>query len=1175
MHCGTPAAPARISDTAGRPLATGFAADDLGTVVVGGDALDGHRAVTVRAPDGRSYRAGPDALVPLPEHGLTLVRTEGLALPPVPISTRGTVPPGTYVRLAASGWREARVLDGGGPTLELAMGADARDALRLVGSAGGPVLDAGTGAVLAVLGRPPAHRTTVPARRLLAPPAPRHRSGRAGAAGPGEPEEADPLAALVRRNAACAPAYGRDLNLAAVLLLAATTVPAPPDGGHGPRCTPPAFHGPDTPVRAVVGAPGTGRTARLAALAAERARGPHPDPTLWLRGADTEPGDASLADALARVLRRAGRITAAAEGRPAPAPAAPEDAALLAAAAGRPLLVVLDGPEEMPALPADRFAAWAARSRAWLDGHSARLVLGCGPEHFEEAAARYGAGPRDCATLGPLGAEQARRLRAAWGLPEGALAERDARHPLTLRLLAEVHAALPGPVPGTPGRDEVHAAWLDLVCLRIAVRVAATAAGPRCGGRVRRLAARAAGRVHEAARHCLASGGGLDGTAFETLFPWRDGWAAAVLTEGLLTPAGTGYRFRHQAFGDWIQGSHLDLDAALRTLVHEPPGPGTPDTPVPRHRAGTLVQALLLAARRHGPAALTGRLLGLVRTLGGPTADEPRWWAARLLAETLAGLPDAEPYRQVLDALARHTAATPGDRETFGPGFWDGLALDEETRFALLRTLVPADPPPGRAHGAPRHLDRAAQRLAAAPEDVQPLLCRWFDDDTPLAADPSAAVRPTVAAAAQALLYARRAHAPGPLARVLLDSGHPRARELLAALADDLPTAYCRAVHRAATDPGPRRRAAAASHLAAAAARATAGSDRALLRAAARSLLARGEPAHRAPALDLLVRDPESRGAHLEEALARFLRGGTGPATVLAALDTHPTAVLAAVRARLLAPGAADGAALTAALAAATTPATARPVAALVCEYVDHRPDGAAHAAAYVDHRLEQQPPDRAVLFPLVTRLVRARPPAVRAALAPVLASPGTAASRVLRAELLDVLLHYEQYAARDLEVLEAVLTTAALSCTAADREPADRPFARHLVHRTALLLVRCPLGAARLDRRLEELARRAPSFALALQRWAAADPEEWARVAGPRTWRLLSAGPARMPEPLPTADGGHGSLRPAQSVIENTGSGEERSQCSAGVAWRTSPRTGGAASSPSAPTTGCTAATS
>ncbi|MEK8145049.1 hypothetical protein NKH18_37175 [Streptomyces sp. M10(2022)] len=62
--------------------------------------------------------------------------------------------------------------------------------------------------------------------------------------------------------------------------------------------------------------------------------------------------------------------------------------------------------------------------------------------------------------------------------------------------------------------------------------------------------------------------GELDRAAFEEIFPWRTGWASAVLAEGLLAPAGTGYRFAHEEFGDWIQGAHLDLDAALRALVH-------------------------------------------------------------------------------------------------------------------------------------------------------------------------------------------------------------------------------------------------------------------------------------------------------------------------------------------------------------------------------------------------------------------------------------------------------------------------------------------------------------------------------------------------------------------------------------------------------------------------------
>ncbi|MBO0517162.1 hypothetical protein, partial [Streptomyces beijiangensis] len=99
------------------------------------------------------------------------------------------------------------------------------------------------------------------------------------------------------------------------------------------------------------------------------------------------------------------------------------------------------------------------------------------------------------------------------------------------------------------------------------------------------------------------------------------------------------------------------------------------------------------------------------------------------------------------------------------------------------------------------------------------------------------------------------------------------------------------------------------------------------------------------------------------------------------------------------------------ALAEVSPPALARRAADLVREYVDRHPDGAAHAAAFVERRLEQGPAARAVLFPLVTGLVRGNPPQVRAVLAPVLAAPGSRVSRAMRAELLDVLLDHERYA--------------------------------------------------------------------------------------------------------------------------------------------------------------------
>ncbi|MYW10461.1 serine protease, partial [Streptomyces sp. SID2563] len=423
---------------------------------------------------------------------------------------------------------------------------------------------------------------------------------------------------------------------------------------------------------------------------------------------------------------------------------------------------------------------------------------------------------------------QAERAREGLGLPPDSLAAGHDRHPLTLRLLAEVREALPPDTPGRPGTEEVFAAHLDLMCLRIAVRIAAgTRPGPTA---VRRLAARVAGQVHEAARRCLGPGQGeLDRAAFEELFPWRTGWAPAVLTEGLLVPAGAGYRFAHEEVGDWIQSTHLDLDAALRALVHrwhaepaeddgrvprprrgapaEDPQPAGPRSlPVPRHRIGPVIQALLLLARRHGTAALAHRLADLIEALDRlpeGTADaadgdralplsDPRWWAARLLAETLLRVPDARPYLGVLRLLAGRVVRSSAEADgggasgayaAFGPWFWRGPRLPEADRMDLFRRLVPADGPPGEGDGDTRFLDAVARRLAAHPRTVMPLLCAWFTDERELAAAPDTPVRLTVAAAAQALLHARRDLAVDDLADALVAAGHPRAEELLAALA--------------------------------------------------------------------------------------------------------------------------------------------------------------------------------------------------------------------------------------------------------------------------------------------------------------------------------------------------------------------------------------------------------
>lgn len=1177
----------RICDLAGRPRGSGFVADDRGTVLTSLEAVDGLARVVLHGPaPGRTWLAGASDVTALPELGLALVRSDGLGARPLPVAPRAVIAPGTYVRLSARGWRQARVLGAAEATytatdrfhllpaaLELAIGTDGRDALRLGGEAcGGPVLDAGTGAVLAVL------CTALQAE---------HRSGgfvvplaAAAAADPG-----GPLAALLERNAATVPGYGADLNLAGALQLTGTTLGAPlaACGGPEPVDRPAiaaeldAFTAGDRPVLALVGRPGTGRTTALAALAVRRARGPRPAPTLWLRGADLWADDTSLADAVTRALTEAARIVEVPAAAPGPDPASA--LAALVASAGRALLVVLDGPEEMPPRLAGRAGPWSGATAAWLGASGARLVVAARPEYWESAGRLYPPGMLrtparparrlpPAVPVGDLTPEEAEAARARLGIPADAVAAADARHPLTLRLRAELRAA--GVTAGCPSREEVFAAHLDLLCLRVAVRVSAALPQPRRPGGAAdpvgadgmdtagtdtagvygpgagRLAARVAGRVHEAARRCLGPGQGqVDRASFEELFPWRSGWASAVLAEGLLVPAGEGYRFAHEEFADWVQAAHLDLPAALRTLGRD----------VPRHRIGPVLEALRLLPPGERAAALER----LVALLGEDTGPEPRWWAARLVGETLLRAPDATPCLPVLHALAGHlarpapaegtrtppgaqeprpappgpvptpagsaayagalgnpgpagitltawpgpptggdarnsghtrgagTAGGRGDGEDgeegeFGGWFWTRVRVSEAERFELLRRLVPHD------H---RLLEAAARRLVRSPRLVQPLLCGWLRDERRLLDRPGA----TVATAAQALLHTHRGLAVDDLTEALVTAAHPRADELLAVLAEDEPSALSRAVDRWAHDERPGRRVAAAAYGPLTAPHVRTPADRELLRYAAQALLARPADASlHGSALGILLRDPQVRARYLPEALACFRDPGRGrrlPATALvAALPVlpDPDAVFAALRER------ADGEVVRA-LAALTTPGLARRAAELVRDHLARRPQDAAHAAEFVDRRLEQGLAAAPVLRPLVRDLLGSGPPPVRAALAGVLAAPGTEPSYTLRGELAEALLREEL----DPSVLDTFL--GALAAGAAAGAP-DRT--RDLLRRTGRQLLRAPGGPAVFERRTVELARTEPAFGALVASWLEREPQEAAALLGPSARRTV-----------------------------------------------------------------------
>ncbi|MEZ0095406.1 serine protease [Streptacidiphilus sp. EB129] len=1016
----------RVCDLAGHCRGVAFPVDREGTLLTSHEVVDDLTAMLLTWPGGAVRRIGAAEVLPLPEYDLALLHTDAV-LPPLALAG------GHGTRLVTVPVAD-RALQGGIAGVVTARYAPA-DRWHLIAdtwlldldqapyglpleAGGAPVLDAESGAVVAVATvalRSRGHGSVlvVPLRTAAGHPA---------------------VADLLARNAVTVPGFGRALNLAGVLDITAATL-----GGLGPRAAirvdrPDGLlaavpHWPaDRPVLAVVGEPGSGRSTELAALAVHRATAAHREPTVWLSGADLRMDDASLLDAVDRVLR-------AVDGRVGTA-----QVARLAADAHRPLLIVLDGPEELPPGLLPRLPEWSAETGRRLRRAGARLVLGCRPEFWEQAGRYFSAedlhgtgGPAPTAAvdgdppaapprlhLGDLppatAAEAARRL--------GLRTARPPTHPLELRLYAEIRAARPElPAEPVPARDELFGAYLDLACLRIAERLGrgtdgtaqprpaarpaqGRASGPpprRARGRRQghcRTATAAAGRVHEAARLMLGPGGGvLEPQAFDELFPQAGGWARAVLAEGLLVPAGSGYRFAHEEFSDWIQGGHLDLATALATLLgdREPPvpapvpsrpvprgahrrggprgvavpspapppvPPGPELLPVPRFRIGPVREALLRIAGPDEPAALEPWLSRLVLRLDGPEAAPPdseaHWWTVNLLTSTLPRIPDPSPQLPLLRALAARMAARArAGTPTLGMDFWTALRLPVATRVELLRLLARS--------GTPEPLYAVADLLRADPQQVLPALCGWLRDEQ-------------LAATALELLRSQRRIALDDLAEALVGAAHPRADALLRELAATEPSALCRAVDRWAHDPRPERHVAAAVH--GTAITPDSDPDRALLRFAAEALLGRpGEEALHGAALAVLVADPESRGRHLPAAVVRYLAADALlPAQALApALESHTALVLSGYGPRLRQPGG-EAAEILRALGGTPAPRAQRAAAELVRDHLAHRPEAAVAVAGWLAARARHGVSERAVLLGFVRDLIADHPAPVRAA---------------------------------------------------------------------------------------------------------------------------------------------------------------------------------------------------
>lgn len=166
-----------------------------------------------------------------------------------------------------------------------------------------------------------------------------------------------------------------------------------------------------------------------------------------------------MADAARRALTRAARIVAASADTVSAdlGDITPERLARLSRDAGRPLFLLLDGPEEMPPVLAHRLAEWTEGTVDWLRETGARLVVACREEYWEGAGTAF---PEDllhgsadrcfppCVRLADLTDDEARRARAYYALPDGALTGPDAGHPSPSA--SSARSVRPSHTPRTP-----------------------------------------------------------------------------------------------------------------------------------------------------------------------------------------------------------------------------------------------------------------------------------------------------------------------------------------------------------------------------------------------------------------------------------------------------------------------------------------------------------------------------------------------------------------------------------------------------------------------------------------------------------------------------------------------------------------------------------------------------
>ncbi|MFL6276611.1 MAG: hypothetical protein ACJ74G_15590 [Blastocatellia bacterium] len=249
----------------------------------------------------------------------------------------------------------------------------------------------------------------------------------------------------------------------------------------------------------------------------------------------------------------------------------PGDVALLVNALRadrQPLIVLLDGLNEIPAQLSGNLQTWIEGTVAWVEETQTKLIVSSRPEFwqvwqslfprrliFRDEASKQNANAVEI-QLGDFSREEAEKARAAYGL-RGFLSARDLRHPMIVRIYWEMQREKgQGELPTTRYRVLQH--FIGMKCERIAQALAPQVIRPYVEEALYRVA-----------RATLAKGRfEIAAEAFFQLFSENPDLANRLIQEGLFTSAGSNIRFAFDEVAEFLHGQLLDL-AALTDLLRQ------------------------------------------------------------------------------------------------------------------------------------------------------------------------------------------------------------------------------------------------------------------------------------------------------------------------------------------------------------------------------------------------------------------------------------------------------------------------------------------------------------------------------------------------------------------------------------------------------------------------------